>query len=135
MRKDKQKTLECIAYLAVKCDIQQTEKVERLENRQEQYIRRYAKAHGIKVVGVVHSRGLGQLDINRQFDSMVELIRRGKVDGIIAVNMLALSANLPDAYLKVGKVRSAGGVMVTVDEGCLELNIRRKNQNERKKIL
>ena len=135
MKNNKLQALECIAFLVVKCDIQQTEKVERLENRQEQYIRRYAKAHGIKVVGVVHSRGLGQLDINRQFNSMVELIRRGKVEGIIAVNMLAFSVNLPDAYLKVGKVRSAGGVMVTVDEGRLELNIRRRNQNERKKFI
>ena len=121
--------IECIAILVVHCDINKTKKVEHLEQNQERYIRKYAKANNIKVVDVIHSKGLGQYEVNRFFNKAVEIIRSGKAQGIIAVNMLSIASNLEDVYLKVGKVRSAGGEMFTVDEGRLKLNIQRRNQH------
>lgn len=117
------KKIGCVAMVAVRCDMRNVEQIEKLEKRQEAYIRKYAKAHGIKIVGVIHGKGQGQSEINKKFFQTVELIRKQKVQGIIAVNMKIFSADLEDAYNKVGKVRSAGGEMITVDEGRLRLNI------------
>lgn len=38
-------------------------------------------------------------------------------------NMQAISKDVSDAYLKVSKVRNAGGYMITVDEGELKLRL------------
>ncbi len=121
--------IECIALIAVKCDIEKDRKLDYLEKRQEMYLRNYAKANRIVIADVVYSRGMGQMEINRQFNQIVDLIRRRKADGVLAVNILSISSNLSDAYSKVGKVRAAGGVLITVEEGDLRLNIKRRNQN------
>ncbi len=112
--------IECIAYLSTTGNLNS---IERSENRQEKYIREYAKAHNIDIVGVWRRHGFGMGDVNRQFDRMVSLIANKKVDGIIVANMMAISYDIPEAYYKVGKVRAAGGVMVTVDEGRLGMKI------------
>lgn len=54
----------------------------------------------------------------------MDKIRRKKVDGVVIANMAAVSPNLLDAYIKVGQVMEAGGVIVTVDEGRLALEIK-----------
>ena len=54
----------------------------------------------------------------------VDKIRRKKVDGVVIANMAAVSVNLLDAYVKVCEVVEAGGIIVTVDEGRLGLNIK-----------
>jgi hypothetical protein len=38
--------------------------------------------------------------------------------------MAAVADDIPDAYRKVGEVVSAGGIIVTVDEGRLSMNIK-----------
>lgn len=45
---------ECIAYLSVEADLNV---VDRLEDKQLKYIKEYAKAHNIKVVGVMRRHG------------------------------------------------------------------------------
>ena len=131
MRNKEYQVIECVAFVAAKCDMQKVEQIKKLELQQEAYIRKYAKAHGIKVVGVICGNGQGQYELNRKFSQVVELIRKGKVQGIITINMRMLSADLVDAYCKVGKVRSAGGEMITVDEGRLYLKIWRNERNGR----
>lgn len=110
-----------ICYLSVEADL---ERVTRLEDKQEKYIREYAKAHNYAIVDVVRRNGFGQNDVNRQFNAIASLIRNKRVDGIILVNMMAVSKDIVDAYNKVGLIRAAGGVIVTVDEGCLGMNIK-----------
>lgn len=39
--------------------------------------------------------------------------------------MAAVSNSVPDAFYKVGQIIDAGGIIVTVDEGRLDMNIRR----------
>lgn len=131
MRNREGQVIECVAFVAAKCDMQNVEQVRKLELQQEMYIRKYAKAHGVKVIGVIHSCGQAQFEVNKKFNQIVELIRKGRVQGIITINMRMLSHNLVDAYCKVGKVRSAGGEMITVDEGRLRLDIWRNERNER----
>ena len=112
---------ECIAYLSTTGSLWDTE---RKEQRQERYIREYAKAHNIDIVGIVHRNGLGQGDVNEQFNRIVHLIRQKRVEGVIVANMMAISTDIPDAYYKIGKVRAAGGTIITVDEGELGMNVK-----------
>lgn len=123
MRRKRKKGLqiECIAYLSTPGGVWEAEKKEK---GQERYIREYARAHDIDIVCVIHRNGLGQNDANRQFESIVHLISRKRVDGVIVANMMAISKDIPDAYYKVGKIKEAGGMMVTVDEGILGMNIK-----------
>ena len=131
MRNREGQVVECVAFVVAKCDMQNVEQVRKLELQQEAYIRKYAKAQGVKVIGVIHGCGQAQFEVNKKFNQIVELIRKGRVQGIITINMRMLSHNLVDAYCKVGKVRSAGGEMITVDEGRLRLDIWRNERNER----
>lgn len=119
----KHKVIECLAFVSANCDMQRAERIKKIEFQQEEYIRKYAKAHCVKIVSVIHGSGQGQYEINRKFKQAVELIHKGKVQGIITINMRMLSHNVEDAYCKVGKVRAAGGEMITVDEGRLQLDI------------
>ena len=118
--------VECIALICFRFQILEAEKIEHLERRQEKLIREYAKKHGIRIVDVVYCRGLGQFCVNQKFNDIVAMIQKGRVQGLIVNDMKTISAGLADAYGKVGKVRSAGGEMITVNEGSLKLNIRSK---------
>lgn len=116
---------ECVAYLSTNGPLWETEK---REQKQERYIREYAKAHNIDVVGIIRRNGLGQGDVNEQFSKIVQLIRQKRVEGVIVANMMSIATDIPDAYYKVGKIKAAGGVIITVDEGMLEMHI--KNREE-----
>ena len=119
-RKEKEPKIECIAYLSTECDLDRAEKT---ENKQARYIREYAKAHNIDIVGIERRHSFGMQDVNRQFRKMALLISQKRVDGVIAANMAAVSSDMEDAYRKVGMIRAVGGYMVTVDEGRLGMNI------------
>ena len=120
-RKKIEPAIECIAYLSTTGDV---EHAKCFEDRQERYIRDYARAHNIDIVGIVRRHAFGMKDVNRQFRQMAQIIAQGRVDGVITANMAAVSADLEDAYRKVGIIKAAGGVMVTVDEGRLGMDIR-----------
>ena len=120
-KKKKEPVVEAIAYLSTTGPLWETEKRER---NQERYIREYAKAHNVEIVGVMRRNGLGQGDCNQQFEKIAQLIRQKRVEGVIVANMMAVSLDIPDAYYKVGKIKAAGGVIITVDEGSLGMNIK-----------
>ena len=69
---------------------------------------------------------LGQGDCNQQFEKITHLIRQRRVEGVIVANVMAISTDIPDAYYKVGKVKAAGGVIITVDEGELGMNVKER---------
>lgn len=120
-KKKKEPVVEAIAYLSTTGPLWETEKRER---NQERYIREYAKAHNVEIVGIMRRNGLGQGDCNQQFEKIAQLIRQKRVEGVIVANMMAISLDIPDAYYKVGKIRAAGGVIITVDEGSLGMNVK-----------
>ena len=103
------KTIECIEYLSVEAPLR---KVDYLKNKE------YC------IVGTMRRHGFSQRDVDRQWSDIVDKIRRKKVDGVVIANMAAVSVNLLDAYVKVCEVVEAGGIIVTVDEGRLGLNIK-----------
>lgn len=113
--------VEVVAYLSTSGPLWETEK---REKKQERYIREYAAAHNLDIVGVIRRNGLGQGDVNEQFEKITQLIRKKCVEGVIVANMLAISTDIPDAYYKIGKVKAAGGIIVTVDEGNLGMNVK-----------
>ena len=125
-RKKKEPVVEVIAYLSTDGPLWETEK---REKNQERYIREYANAHNIEIVGVMHRNGLGQGDCNRQMEKIAQLISQKRVEGVIVANMMAISTNIPDAYFKIGKVKEAGGVIVTVDEGYLGMNVKMEEKS------
>ena len=125
-KKNIEPEIRCIVYLSTEGDMNFTEQ---RENKQLRYISEYAKAHNIKIVKKMHRDVLGQNDVNKHFNQMVEMIRKGNADGIIVANMMCISKDVPDAYFKVGMVHNAGGVMVTVDEGRLSMKIVEVNKN------
>lgn len=97
--------------------------MERKEERQLNYIREYAKANRIEIAGVIYRHGLGQYEVNRHFESMINSIKNRKYDGILIVNMSSVSIGIADAYARIGKVIEAGGHIITVDEGDLRLSL------------
>lgn len=117
----KRKTIECIEYLSVDAPLG---KADYLEDRQSKYIREYVKNKEYRIVGTMRRHGFSQRDVDRQWSQIVDKICRKKVDGVVIANMAAVSPNLLDAYIKVGQVMEAGGIIVTVDEGRLALDIK-----------
>lgn len=121
-RTKKRKVFDCIEYLSVEASL---EKVDYLEDKQSKYIREYVKNKEYSIVGTERRHGFSQGDVNRQWAAIVKLIRDRRVDGVVVANMAAVSDSVPDAFYKVGQIIDAGGIIVTVDEGRLDMNIRR----------
>lgn len=120
MAKKKEPRYECIAYLSVEAEL---DKVDRLEDKQLKYIKEYAKAHDILVVGVIRRHGFSMNDVFRNFRQIAHLIGKKRVEGVIVAGMQYVSSDLEDAYYKVGMIKAAGGQFITVDEGNLGMDI------------
>ena len=110
-----------IEYLSVDSDMRS---VTYREDKQSKYIREYVRSKAeYAIVATFRRCGLNQRNINLQWNLFCKLIREGKVDGVVVANMAAISSSLSDAYHKVGQIIEAGGIVVTVDEGKLFMNI------------
>lgn len=129
--KAREEKVACIAYLSTKGDMLSADI---REKKQLRYINEYASAHNIEIKKILHRDVLGQGDVNIHFEKMLHMIRQGQVEGIIVANMLAISSDMADAYLKVGKVRAVGGCMITVDEGRLGMVIKEEGYCDKKRI-
>lgn len=119
-RKKQRKAIECIEYLSVEAPLY---KVDYLENKQSKYIREYVRNKEYMIVGTERRHGFSQGDVNRQWAKIAEMIRRGKLQGVVVANMAAIATDIPDAFYKIGQVIEAGGIVVSVDDGLLELKI------------
>ncbi len=120
MRK-KIRKMDCIEYLSVQAPL---DKVNMLEDKQSRYIHDFAKKSEYNIVGKIRRNGLSQRDVDRQWLQIANMIRKKQISGVVVANMAAVSSSLADAYLKVGVIVEAGGVVVTVDEGRLDLKIK-----------
>ena len=61
----------CIVYISTVGDMQH---VNQREQRQMRYISEYANGNNIEVVKVMRRNVLGQLDVNKHFERMVQMI-------------------------------------------------------------
>lgn len=117
----KKKTIECIEYLSVKAPL---DKVDYLENKQSKYIHEYVKNKEYMIVGTERRHGFSQNNVDRQWQQIVNKVRKKQVDGVIVTNMRAVTDTLVDAAIKIAQIQAAGGAVVTVDDGKLLLDIR-----------
>ena len=117
----KKKTIECIEYLSVSAPL---DKVDRLEDKQSKYIHEYVKNKEYMIVGTERRHGFSQNDVDRQWHQIVDKIRKKQVDGVIVANMSVITDNLIDAFIKIAQVQDAGGIIVTVDDGRLAMQLR-----------
>ena len=62
--------------------------------------------------------------MDRQWHQIVDKIRKKQVDGVIVANMSVITDNLIDAFIKIAQVQDAGGIIVTVDDGRLAIQLR-----------
>ena len=74
--------------------------------------------------GCERRHGFSQNDVDRQWHQIVDKIRKKQVDGVIVANMSVITDNLIDAFIKIAQVQAAGGVIVTVDDGRLAMQLR-----------
>lgn len=115
------KIYDFLEYLSVEAPLN---KVNRLEDKQSRYIREYVKNKNYRIVGSMRRNGSSQWDVDRQWKKIVSLISKKQIDGVVIANMAVVACDLPDAYRKVGQIIEAGGMVVTVDEGMLAMNIK-----------
>ena len=127
-KKEQEEPISCIMYLSTEGDLWHARERER---KQYRYIMEYTNAHNIRIVKMMNRDVKGQEGVNSDFAKMVDMVRRGIADGILVAAMMCISNDLPDAYKKVGMVKEAGGVMVSVDDPDLEMNIREVNVYDR----
>ena len=88
------------------------------------YIHEYVKNKEYMIVGTERRHGFSQNDVDRQWHQIVDKIRKKQVDGVIVANMSVITDNLIDAFIKVAQVQAAGGIIVTVDDGRLAMQLR-----------
>ena len=100
------------------------DKVDHLEDKQSKYIHEYVKNKEYMIVGTERRHGFSQNDVDRQWHQIVDKIRKKQVDGVIVANMSVITDNLIDAFIKVAQVQAAGGIIVTVDDGRLAMQLR-----------
>ena len=97
-KKTMNQPVKCIVYLSTVGDLQH---VNQREQRQMNYISDYAKGNNIEIVKVMRRNVLGQLDVNRHFDQLVQMISEGFADGILIANMQFVSKDIDDACRKI----------------------------------
>ena len=106
------KKMDCIEYLSVQAPL---EKVNMLEDKQSKYIHEFVKRKEYSIVGKIRRNGFSQRDVDRQWNQIVNMIRKKQISGVVVAN----------TYFKVGLVIEAGGIVVTVDEGRLDMHIKK----------
>lgn len=122
-RKEKQKN--CFMYLATEGDIFHAEE---REQKQYRYIMEYAKAHNVKIVKVFHKDVAVQPIVDRHYEMLVNKVARGEADGVIVAAMMCISKDIPDAFKKIGQMKVAGGVVISVDDGKnLDMDVKEVN--------
>lgn len=88
------------------------------------YIHEYVKNKEYMIVGTERRHGFSQNDVDRQWHQIVDKIKKKQVDGVIVANMSVITDNLIDAFVKIAQVQAAGGIIVTVDDGRLAMQLR-----------
>lgn len=121
-KKKKEKPKNCFMYLATDGDLFHAEERER---KQYRYIMDYARAHNVKIVKVFHKDVAAQAIVDRHYENLVKRVANGEADGVIVAAMMCISRDVPDAFYKIGQMKVAGGVVISVDDGTdLDMDVK-----------
>ena len=128
MRKNRKKKklsyggLRCIVILSGN-EKRNEDTAKRKENAQRKYIFEYADAHDLIPMAVVRTGVMGQSVVYSMYDRAIRMMSCGRAEAVLLSNMAAVSRDITDAYVKVGKAVGAGFRVITVDEGELKLGL------------
>ena len=98
------------------------DKVNMLEDKQRKYIPEFVRNKNYVIMKSVRRNGMSPMEVNRQWDGIVNLLRKEQVQGIVVSNMRAVARDLPDAYRKIGQVVEEGGLRPPVIVSCDKSN-------------
>lgn len=85
------KKMDCIEYLSVQDPL---EKVNMLEDKQSKYIHEFVKRKEYSIVGKIRRNGFSQRDVDRQWNQIVNMIRKKQISGVVVANMALYPAVL-----------------------------------------
>lgn len=85
------KKMDCIEYLSVQAPL---EKVNMLEDKQSKYIHEFVKRKEYSIVGKIRRNGFSQRDVDRQWNQIVNMIRKKQISGVVVANMAAISSSV-----------------------------------------
>ena len=125
MKKGKMKSneqIKCIIFLSSD-ETENWEKAERKENKQLNYIDKYAKAHGLIPMYIYRRKCFGHYELNRIFTNILKMLDSGKAEAVLVSNAMSISSSVSDAYHKVGRIIENGHRFFSVDEGELKMKI------------
>jgi DNA invertase Pin-like site-specific DNA recombinase len=121
LKNKKKKYMKVIVYLSVEGDVK---KIPWKEEKQLHYIKEYAKAHNIEIVQVVHRDIRGAMLLNNQYGEMIEMVKEGMAEGILIAKSACIATNIMDVYKKAAMAAQAGGKLITVKEGILNMPVK-----------
>lgn len=119
----------CIVILS-SSERENWDKAKKKEDKQLNYINKYARSHNLEPMEIVRRGCFGQYEMNRIFANNIAKLKAGKAEAILVANVLSIADGVADAYLKAGKVAEAGFELITVDDGKLLFDIYDSGKNE-----
>ena len=93
-----------------------------LEDKQSKYIHEFVKRKEYSIVGKMRRNGFSQRDVDRQWNQIVNMIRKKQISGVVVANMAAISSSVADAYFKVKLVSIIGLISVVIGLVMEEIN-------------
>ena len=94
-----------------------------IEDRQLKVINEYADAHNLIPIKIVRAGCTGVIRRRFIIQKCLEMMKKGRPDAILLINMEFIADGIQDCYNKVGLVRSAGFRVFTVENGELSLGL------------
>ena len=112
----------CIIILSSK-ENDDWDEARRKENKQLNYINKYAKSHNLICMEIIRRGCMGPSEMNRILMGAIGKLKKGKAEVILVANILSISRSIRDAYTQIGKVAEAGYRIISVDEGELRFKL------------
>jgi len=115
------KPLRCVVILSAEDGIRD---VIAREDRQLNYISRYANGNNIKMLKIERRAELAYPLLRAKIIRSLEMVNKGMADGILVSNMRCLTSDEAEAGKWIGAFSKAGGAIYSVDDGKLEFHFK-----------
>ncbi len=94
-----------------------------IEDRQLKVINEYADAHNLIPIKIVRAGCAGAIRKKHIILRCIEMMKGGRPNALLLINMDYISDGILDCYNKVGLVKNAGYRIFTVENGELALGL------------
>lgn len=123
------KPIRCVVILSAEEGIRD---VTARENKQLNYISRYANGNNIKMLKIMHRAELAHPTLSLKVNQVIAMVAQGMADGLLISNMRCLTNDEEEAGRWIGAFSKAGGAIYSVDEGKLEYHFKGDKPNPNK---